>query len=267
MRFDLLTQTPGLFTSIVSSHESNSNEARPSDPESIVSQRPIAPNRADENAVHQESAPITTWHENPIDRKTVIDEHLKFLQTLIDGAPARVPSFRFADETVFADSSLTAFYRELEENRVQGAPHSPPPIDVKAAIWGGLVVHWACWMIVERSETNIQLPHWLHQVDARNTAAWQWSADLMLCVWPELNRRCKTISKEDPIRETIRQVAIETPLSAIGLSLDEDTIEQILSGPAWAAVQADSCLRRIARDRMEQHSEFAFDPARTDENP
>lgn len=82
----------------------------------------------------------------------------------------------------------------------------------------------------------------------------------MLCVWPDVHRRCKTISNEDPLRQTLHEIAIASPLAAIGTGLATETVrERIANGEAWATIQTHRSLRALARDRIEKHRDSAFD--------
>lgn len=191
----------------------------------------------------------------PSNQDPSIEPHLGFLENLTGGSIAMVPPFTFeAFPATEPDSCLAQFYQSLHESRCGDAPGTAPDLDLPAALWGGLVVHWACWAILDRGQANVSLPDLLKSDRASpSSPSAHWSVDLMMAVWPDVDARCKRISENDPLKETIEELAVRWPLSAIGIRLDNETIEStIIPSTAWKTVTGHPSLRRIAMDRAER---------------
>lgn len=190
-----------------------------------------------------------------------VDQHLALLQNLTSGGVATVPPFSLQSIAI-ADPQepLAAFYEQLQKARVADAPSVAPELDLSAAVWGGLLLHWACWAILDRGQADTGLPDPLVQTipDATKPAS-HWSVDLILAAWPDVHSRCTKISEDDPLSATIRLVACRWPLSAIGMKLDEEIItSQILTSESWKTILSHASLRRIAMDRAQRTGEQVF---------
>lgn len=190
-----------------------------------------------------------------------LQQHLRLMRNLTGGGVARVPVFDL--KGTFSRSELmglTDFYQSLHENRAADAPGRCPDLNLDAAIWGGMVVHWACWAILDRSQVNVGLPDYLRQsLPDCSLAASHWSVDLMMAAWPDVHSRCRQVSQDDPLKATLHTISLDWPLAAIGTGLDDETVtSSILSGRPWATILENPSLRRIAVDRAIRCGENLF---------
>ena len=69
---------------------------------------------------------------------------------------------------------------EAADRKRLGAPASPPQLNENAALWAAEAFAWACGMLTDRSETNVQLPGFLAETTpVGETASDHWSVDLL----------------------------------------------------------------------------------------
>ena len=96
--------------------------------------------------------------------------------------------------------------------------------DAEAALAAAGFVRFACWFLVNREEPAEVLERELAVPPAPETAAQHWSADLTFRFLPQLQRRARALSADDPLTRRIEEALRRFPLSGV--------LSDVVAGPA-----------------------------------
>jgi len=121
---------------------------------------------------------------------------------------------------------------------------TPPPLCPDSACWAAQTMYFLCRVLLNRIETEVNLPAALVESEPDGRIASQHgSVDLVFRVLPDLERRCAGANALDPLRQTIRQLASRWPLSGVGIDCEFDV-------GAKQVVLADDSMRAELVDRI-----------------
>lgn len=192
---------------------------------------------------------------------------IDLVRSILEGTSAVVPPWTESSWRTSEEGGLTpGNVDEIEELLIQAdasrrmdAPGRPPEFDFAAARWGAEVLHWACWSILERTESNVSMSSYLlaSTPDASKPES-HWSIDLMMAAWPDVSRRCHSSSAEDPLMRSLHSVAVDWPLAAVGMKQISSIADDVsgtsedpfpVKADALRNVLQHATLRRVMVDR------------------
>lgn len=181
-----------------------------------------------------------------------------FVEGIVTGKATVVPEFFDLEspqsEQTPVDDSLRQLFQSTSLQRSWDAPHSAPELDIQASIWAGRTLHWGCWMMLNRADADVQLPVGLKTSEpSGELASHHWSVDLLMVAWPSLLSRCKTDSPDDPLLNSLQNVASRWPLAAVGI-----TELQSVPTKRMKVVLQHPCLLQILVDRVIQFRAKTF---------
>lgn len=172
-----------------------------------------------------------------------------FLRKIFQDANAEVPVWQPLDDA--ARIEVTELLQNVHSVAKLDAPAEAPVLHVESALWASQVLHWGCWLLLNRFEADVTLPAQLKgQTPAGTTASEHWSVDLLLRYFRSLIRQAKHLSSADPLTEEFKELLQGWPLSAAAASLP-------LRSTGLSVVLEDPCLRRVLRDRLLKSNEGA----------
>ena len=179
------------------------------------------------------------------DRNPLPDDALsRFVSALANGAVICV--------AVGGQTPLTAEDRAATETALRDAdalarlhaPMTAPPLQLASAMWAAQVMQFACRMMVDRIETDTSLPSKLLSQEPQGlTADDHWSVDLVFRFWWDLMKRAAQLSADDPLNQTLHEIARRWPLAAIGTSV-------VCDDARLDPIQNHDCLKRLYADRL-----------------
>lgn len=124
------------------------------------------------------------------------------------------------------------------------APGTPPPFDPSIALWSAEAFAWACGMLIDRSQTDVQLPKRISgRIPKASSASAHWSADVVFRFAGDLIRRSERIGTEDPLYQEFVRLFSPWPLATVGSSIEKRPA-------ALEVVISDVCLRTMLVDRI-----------------
>lgn len=192
---------------------------------------------------------------------------IDFVRSVLEGTSTVVPPWK---ESAWRSSEVGGLIvgsaDQIEELLIQAdasrrmeAPGRPPQLDLSAAMWGAELLHWACWSIVERTESNVSMSkHLRSSMPDTSKPESHWSIDLMMAAWPDVSKRCHSASAEDPLMQTLHSVAVDWPMAAVGMKqissiadgVSKTSEDQFSVKPeAIRTVLQHATLRRVMVDR------------------
>lgn len=158
-----------------------------------------------------------------------------------------VVAISLADDETLSNGDrkqLVDFIEQSDQLARLHAPSTPPSLCIESACWAAQTMHFFVRILLNRIETEVNLPASLAASEPSGTeASHHWSVDLVFRVLPDLERRCSAANSLDPLRNTIRQVAGRWPLSATGIECE-------FAPKAKDTVLESPSLRRELLDRV-----------------
>lgn len=134
--------------------------------------------------------------------------------------------------------------REVAKLAALEAPGNPPEFESSSALWAAEAFTWACGMLIDRAETEVEIPKRISGRQPRGaTAAEHWSVDLVFRFFRDLIDRSAKIGREDPLHGQLLKLLKNWPLSSIGTEV-ENHPKQL------GVVLASDCLRIVYVDRV-----------------
>jgi hypothetical protein len=194
-----------------------------------------------------------------------------FALSLFEGGEIRIdrPPQGGAYETTDLDSA-NKILKAMHCAAALEAPGQSPDLEPMAAIWGLQLMHWACWLTLDRIETDTRPPEWLvaHEPDGQS-ANQHWSVDLSLRYLSHLTDRVAKLSNSDTLKTELLGLGSRWPLSAIGMKTEEDSTRRtvVLNDPMLRMAYIDRIVKRADATRFKaddiiedlRHAIGAFD--------
>ncbi|MFL5338954.1 MAG: hypothetical protein ACJ8F7_02205 [Gemmataceae bacterium] len=119
--------------------------------------------------------------------------------------------------------AAVAVLRRTHEVACLDVAGSPLPFDADAAFAAAAFVRFACWFLVNREEPADALERLLVTAPVPETAAHHWAADLTFRFLPQLHRRARALSPDDPLTRRIEEALRRFPLSGV--------LSDVVAGP------------------------------------
>jgi hypothetical protein len=139
------------------------------------------------------------------------------------------------------------------EARLRG-PHGPPEYEQEAATWGLTMLYRACRFLVyrhfdEKTVREAMGRKWRENKGHREI----YSADLALSHLPEVYELAGGLATADPLVECLRELALEWPLSSVGIALPREArVEEFFDHPSLRAIYLDRIVRRRDASRLKE---------------
>jgi hypothetical protein len=172
-----------------------------------------------------------------------VDGLSRFVSALANGA---VICVAVGGQTPLTRKDRVATETALREADALARLHAPmtaPPLEIASAMWAARVMQFACRMMVDRIETDIDLPSELASQEPQGLTDDHWSVDLVFRFWWDLMKRAAHLSADDPFNQTLHGIARRWPLAAIGTSV-------VCDETRLAPIHNHDCLRRLYTDRL-----------------
>ena len=166
-----------------------------------------------------------------------------FIRSLSTGAMIQVTIAGRAPENAEDLASAKELLIEVDAIARLHAPSSAPQLNIESSLWAARVMRYCCRMLVDRVETQTDLPKSLAEQPSLDSAQNHWSIDLIFRSWWDLVSRAKKLSSNDPLNQTIDSVTRNWPLAAVGTNTNFDTSQ-------LDTIWNHDCLRRLLVDRI-----------------
>ena len=141
-----------------------------------------------------------------------------------------------------AGKLLAGWHREA----VLDLPGAPLAFHPRAALWGALMAFRAasfiCFRDVEEATIRQLLPD--HSLPDDPAPEAHFSADLCLRHWPEMARMARARSEDDPLVKAMQRLAIQVPLSSLGMQIPVPGDHAVLRHPGLRQFFAERALER-----------------------
>lgn len=124
----------------------------------------------------------------------------------------------------------------------------PPPLVLPAAVWAVTLMYQACQFLVHREVEPARIAATLAEpCPGSVSAAVCYSADIGLCVLPDVLTLARAASPSDPLVVALLELATRWPLSSVGASVaNSGDISPFIEHP---------CLRNLYADRIIERSD------------
>lgn len=131
-------------------------------------------------------------------------------------------------------------------------PGPPPPFSLEVARWAATVFYCACQFVLCRDvgeQTIVTALKAPCPMD-RNPST-DWSADVVFQYLPEVFRRARHLSRNDPLVREVEYLGATWPLSSVGIpDLGGLEIETFWRHPTLARLYIDRILKRVDLSRL-----------------
>ncbi len=114
--------------------------------------------------------------------------------------------------------------RELEKERRQSWPAGLPDFDPAAAQWGCQVIALGARLLSDRLVEPMALAELIATGPVEVGPEAHYSADLLLCVLPDLWRLASRRMSDDPLLRVLTDLGARWPLSAVGMPVDDPSL-------------------------------------------
>jgi hypothetical protein len=165
-----------------------------------------------------------------------------FLQELITKGQVTLTSSEAAGPADLGNAEAALL--DLDRRARLEAPGDAPPFSPRAAMWAGRLLHRGCQCFAYRDLEAAEVARDLAEPCPAPSSepATIWSVDLAFRWLPDLFGLARGVADGDPLLESLRGLALQWPLSSVGVAG--------LEGVDPQAVLADDCLRRLYVDRI-----------------
>jgi|GEM_PF-4030343 len=155
------------------------------------------------------------------------------------------------DEIINSEGAeLGALFNERYASACEEFPGRPLLLNTQAALWGAKVLFLLSSATVIRELENRDLEHICSFDLPDATPEAHFSADLFLSYLPDLQRIILNISDGDPLLALIEKVALQVPLSSVGMQFSgQPNLDVILSHKGLSQVHAERVIDRADSER------------------
>jgi hypothetical protein len=173
-----------------------------------------------------------------------------FIQTLLTEGSVTVQGQLIA----FDEADITATKTLLQQYYLEDVLELPgiaPSFVEEAALWAAEYFYKAVQLSVLRDIKQEQIADLLQNYSGVITPESVYSADLILRYLPALFHLAKGLSPADALVTTLRTLAVQWPLSSVGIEINSPVDDDIiLANPSLAQVYIDRIIERKDKNRV-----------------
>lgn len=177
-------------------------------------------------------------------------ELAQFLTSLFDDGRLQVPPL--ADVSKNEIDAAKQVLRETEALYRPSLPGTPPALDLNSAARASITLYRACQFSVYRDLDTAVIERELGATLATEvSASVHYSVDLVFRYLPDMRRFAASAAQNDPLVDSIKNLAAKWPLSSVGMpGIECVNIDLLAESPCLMQMYVDRILERNDSSRL-----------------